>query len=125
MEDFSKFCWVLVVPSITAYSMDSYSYIFDPSMRPIFQTCCVAFRLLSLILSVIGVRAWLRQAHSLGQPFTSSEVVIFVQLLAAVICSIMYGATAIYYITGLLIFLRPQANASVGTPTFKCSIPSR
>ena len=112
MEEISKFCWVLVVASITAYSMDSYSYIFDPSMRPIFQTCCVAFRLLSLILSVIGVRAWLRQAHSVGQPFTSSEVVIFVQLLAAVICSIMYGATAIYY--GATNFLETPSECICG-----------
>ena len=97
MQEISKFCWVLVVASITSYSMDSYSYIFDTSMRPIFQTCYVAFRLLSVVLSIIGIRAWLRQAHSVGQPFTSSELVIFVQLLAAVICSIMNGATSIYF----------------------------
>ena len=111
MEEISKFCWVLVVASITAFSMDSYSYIF-PSMRPIFQTCCVAFRLLSLILSVIGVRAWLRQAHSVAQPFTSSEVVIFVQLLAAGFCSIMYGATAIYY--GATNFLETPSECICG-----------
>ena len=97
MKEVSRSCWVIVSSSILAFSLDSYSYILNPSTHQVFRIASAIMRLLSYVQFVYCVRTWLRQAHSAGQPFTSCEVVIFIQLLAALICSIMYGATAFYY----------------------------